>query len=92
MSKTRITEKQVNQILDASEVETVVMHGKETISTFLLPNGFTITGRSACVDPANFKADLGKKIAREDAKRQLWAFEGYRLQCEVHAKQLADKS
>ena len=84
MSKNRITEDHVNNLLDNSMVSTVVQHEKETLSTFLLPNGFTITGRSACVDPANFDAAMGIKVAREDAKRQLWAFEGYRLQCILH--------
>jgi len=82
----KVTENQVDDLLDAAEVTTVVMHGKETLSCFKLENGFTITGRSACVDPANFDADLGKKIAREHAKRQLWAFEGYRLQCDIHSQ------
>lgn len=83
---TRVTEKQVEAILNESKMEKVVMHGKETICSFLLPCGFTITGRAACVDPANFDANLGIKIAYEDAKRQLWAMEGYRLQCELAAK------
>jgi hypothetical protein len=82
----RITEDDVNELLDSAEVSTTVMFGKETLSCFKLPNGFTITGRSACVDPANFDAVLGKSIARDDAKRQLWAFEGYRLQCELANK------
>lgn len=86
MKKNRITEQEVDAILDAATMEKVVMHGKETLCCFLLPNGFTITGRAACVDPANFNAELGVKIAREDAKRQLWAFEGYRLQCELYEK------
>ena len=81
MNENRITSEQVDAILDASTVEKVVMHGKETLCCFLLPNGFTVTGRSACVDPANFDAEMGAKFAREDAKRQLWALEGYRLQC-----------
>jgi len=87
MTKNRITEAQVDALLDQSIVTTTVMHGKETLSTFLLPSGFTLTGRSACVDPANFDAALGIKLAREDAKRQLWAFEGYRLQCQLADQQ-----
>lgn len=87
MTKNRITKAQVDTLLDQATVATVVMHGKETLSTFLLSNGFTITGRSTCVDPANFDEDLGLKLAREDAKRQLWAFEGYRLQCQLADQQ-----
>ena len=87
MTKNKITENQVDELLRKATVETIVMHGKETLSTFLLPSGFTITGRSACVDPANFNTDLGAKLAYEDAKRQLWAFEGYRLQCQLADQQ-----
>lgn len=84
MSANRITEGHVDALLDASTVEKTLMHGKETLVTYLLPCGFTITGRSACVDPANFDVELGQKLASEDAKRQLWAFEGYRLQCKLN--------
>jgi hypothetical protein len=44
-----------------------------------LLNGFTVVGESACASPENFDADLGKKIARDDAKRKIWALEGYAL-------------
>ena len=32
------------------------------------------------VDPANFNLETARKIARDDARNQLWPLEGYRLQ------------
>lgn len=50
-----------------------------TICVLVLRNGFTVVGKSACASPENFNAELGQKIAREDARRQIWALEGYQL-------------
>lgn len=50
-----------------------------TICVLVLQNGFTIVGKSACASPENFNAEVGKRIAREDAVRQIWALEGYAL-------------
>ena len=44
-----------------------------------LRNGFTVTGESACASPENFDAELGKKIARSNARDKIWALEGYAL-------------
>ena len=52
-----------------------------TLAIVLIDNGFTIIGKSAPADPANFNAELGQKFAYEDALRQMWGFEGY-LMCE----------
>lgn len=41
--------------------------------------GFTIVGKSAPADPANFDKALGEKLAREDAIRQLWPLMGFAL-------------
>ena len=36
-------------------------------------------GESACVSPANFDAEVGKKIAFDNAVEKIWALEGYAL-------------
>lgn len=46
--------------------------------------GDTVTGRSACVDPANFDVEIGRKYCREDAIKQMWLLEGYLLQNQLH--------
>jgi hypothetical protein len=50
-----------------------------TVCCITLLNGFTVVGESACASPENFDIDLGKRIARDDAKRKIWALEGYAL-------------
>lgn len=50
-----------------------------SICILVMQNGFTIIGKSAPASAANFNADLGKKLAYEDAIRQLWPLEGYQL-------------
>lgn len=61
------------------------------ITTYLLPettitkavitmeNGFFVTGESACADPANFDAEIGKANAINNAFDNIWPLEGYLL-------------
>lgn len=44
-----------------------------------LRNGFTVTGESAAASPENFDVEIGRKIARENARQKIWALEGYAL-------------
>jgi hypothetical protein len=63
------------------EVE-LALHSKLsllTICVLVLQNGFTVTGESACASPANFDAELGRKIARQHAINKIWPLEGYLL-------------
>ncbi|MDX8537058.1 Gp49 family protein [Mesorhizobium abyssinicae] len=50
-----------------------------TVCCLTLLNGFTVTGESAAASPENFDVEIGRKIARENARKQIWAFEGYLL-------------
>ncbi len=50
-----------------------------TVAALTLRNGFVVVGKSASASPENFDAEIGKKIARDDARAQIWALEGYLL-------------
>ena len=50
-----------------------------TFCVLTLENGFTVTGESACASPENFDAEIGKKIAFENAREKIWLLEGYLL-------------
>ena len=50
-----------------------------TVCCLTLQNGFTVTGESACASPENFNAEIGRKIARENARNKIWMREGYLL-------------
>lgn len=55
-----------------------------TIAVLVLVNGFVLVGKSACADPANFNAEKGRTFAKDDALRELWSLEGYRLRSEMY--------
>lgn len=50
-----------------------------TICVLVLKNGFTVTGESACASPENFDAEVGRKIARQNAVEKIWPLMGYEL-------------
>lgn len=50
-----------------------------TVCCLKLRNGFTVIGESACASPENFDIELGRKIARQNARDKIWALEGYAL-------------
>jgi hypothetical protein len=58
-----------------------------TLCVLVLENGFTVTGESACASPENFDAEIGRKIARQNAAEKIWPLMGYALK-----QQLADKA
>lgn len=53
--------------------------GLLTFCVLVLKNGFTVTGESACASPENFDAEIGKKIARQNAEQKIWPLMGYHL-------------
>ena len=58
--------------------------GLLTFCVLVLRNGFTVTGESACASPENFDAEIGRKIARENAVNKVWALMGYELRTKLH--------
>lgn len=50
-----------------------------TTCYLVLRNGFTVTGESACASPENFDAEIGRKIARQNAVQKIWPLMGYEL-------------
>lgn len=58
-----------------------------TICVLVLKNGFTVTGESACASPENFDAEIGQKIARQNAVQKIWPLMGYELKQRLHAAQ-----
>jgi hypothetical protein len=82
-TKPRITAIAIEEMVWSSTVwykrvpETTV-----TLCALTLPNGFTVIGKSACVNAENFDEEIGKRLALDNAKNQLWELEGYRMCCE----------
>lgn len=59
-----------------------------TFCILTLENGFTVTGESACASPENFDAEIGRKIAYNNAREKIWVLEGYLLKQKLHEQSL----
>jgi len=57
--------------------------GLLTFCVLVLRNGFTVTGESACASPENFDAEIGRKIARQNAVQKIWPLMGYELRSKL---------
>lgn len=85
MTPTRVTPEQIDAIMD--DCTLYVTHIPDTTTTIAVvfdKDGFSLAiGHSACVDPANFDAELGAEYACKDAtakaREKLWELEGYLL-------------
>ncbi|MBY9700611.1 hypothetical protein ISH39_03460 [Pseudomonas aeruginosa] len=55
-----------------------------TVCCLTLRNGFTVIGEDACASPENFDEELGRKIARDNARNKIWQLEGYLLRQRLH--------
>ena len=45
--------------------------------------GYQVIGESACASPENFDAAMGRRIARDKARNNIWALEGYLLRSKL---------
>ena len=50
-----------------------------TICRLTLKNGYGTIGESAAVSLENFDQEIGRKVARENARAKIWNLEGYLL-------------
>lgn len=75
-------------ITDADPIQSYqALHESMHLLTFcvlVLRNGFTVTGESACASPENFDAEIGRKVARENAVAKIWPLLGFSLKQKLH--------
>ena len=68
--KNTVTQEKIDKILNDSEYEVVhKVSGKVCVVVAQLPNGFTITADSACVDPENYDGTIGFEIAMKKNRK-----------------------
>jgi hypothetical protein len=75
----RLTPELIDNVI-VSEQYHVFDGGKATVCLLTLMNGFQVTGESFCVSPENFDEEIGRNIARDNARNKIWQLEGYLLQ------------
>ena len=78
LTAARVTLQRVDEVI-VDEYYHVFPGTTLTVCVLILANGFTVIGKSACASPENFDTELGRKIARDNAKKKIWALEGYAL-------------
>jgi hypothetical protein len=61
-----------------------------TFCVLVLKNGTTVTGESNCVSKENFDAEIGQKIAFDNARNEIWSREGYLLKERLYQDSLTD--
>jgi hypothetical protein len=81
----RVTAAGLDALIKAEHYH-VPPHSTLTLCVLTLANGFTVTGESACADPANFNEDIGRRLAFANAKNKIWALEGYLLKQQIHER------
>lgn len=74
----RITPARIDEVIVGEQYH-VFNNTTLTVCCLHLKNGFTVTGESACASHENFDVELGKRIAKENARAKIWALEGYAL-------------
>ncbi len=69
------------EAVDSSIADFYHHHFPDTTTTvvcIVLLNGYTVVGKSACVNPDNFDPDLGIELAYEDARNQIFSLLAFR--------------
>lgn len=79
----RVTPERLEEVIQKEEYH-VFPDSCLTICVLTLKNGFTLTGESACASPENFDEEIGRSIARQNAKDKIWSLEGYLLKQKLH--------
>ena len=54
-----------------------------TVCLLTLKNGFNVSGESAAASIENFDVEIGRKIAKDNARNKIWALEGYVLKQKI---------
>lgn len=84
--KSTVTKRQIDELIEKSEIKVETVYDKVTIVNCKLPNGFVITESSGAVCKENYDEKIGTEICMSRIENKLWEFEGY-----VLAKQLYER-
>lgn len=70
-------------VIEPAQAETL---GIITICCIVLANNFKVIGTTAPVSASNFRAEIGREAAFNNARNQLWPLLGFRLADKLHAE------
>ena len=77
--KNKITQKEVDNIIENSKIDVKTVFDKVTVVTCKLPNGFVLVESSGAVDKSSYDKEIGKQICMDRIESKIWELEGYHL-------------
>lgn len=77
----RVTKELIESRIDGVDYKTVVIAGQKMMFCGIcMDNGFVVVGKPAtCIDPENWRDEIGKKISYDNAFSEIWKLEAYRM-------------
>lgn len=76
----RITSDLIESRITEVDYQTVVIAGQKLMFCGIkMDNGFVVVGKPAtCIDPANWRDEIGQKISYDNSFSEIWKLEAYR--------------
>jgi hypothetical protein len=76
----RITKELIESRITEVDYQTVVIAGQKLMLCGIkMDNGFVVVGKPAtCIDPDNWRDEIGQKISYDNAFDEIWRLEAYR--------------
>lgn len=79
----RLRPKDIDAVI-TGETFTLLPSQRVLVCEVTLRNGYTVRGESAVISPENFDMDIGRRVARDNARNKIWELEGYLLMQRLH--------
>ena len=76
----QVTKELIESRIDCVEYQSIVIAGQKLMFCGIrLDNGFVAVGKPAtCIDPSNWRDEIGMKISYDNTFDDLWKLEAYR--------------
>lgn len=87
-----VREEHIKKLIDDSEIVVQTLFNRLTIVTMKLPNGFTLTESSGCIDERTYSEEIGAEICLSRIEDRLWELEGYLKTEEVYRNKFLKES
>ena len=76
----RVTSDSIKARIVEVDYKTIVIAGQQLMYCGIrMDNGFVVVGKPAtCIDPANWRDEIGRKISYDNTFSEIWKLEAYR--------------
>lgn len=76
----RVTKELIDSRIKEVDYQTVVIAGQKLMFCGIkMDNGFVVVGNPAtCIDPSNWRDEIGQKISYDNTYGEIWKLEAYR--------------